>query len=83
MSNLNTYVTAEAVAAGTDYPVLKRGKETGMIVLFTAPKTGMILHGEDPNPIRSHQKPGYTSVRWANEDTNWTVFTGEVHLSNG
>lgn len=68
------------------YPCLKQGNLTGMIVLFTAPKTGMILEGKDDTKrCRSHQKPGYLSTKWANEDANWTRLPDDfvIEISNG
>lgn len=78
---LKAIIEAAAPKAEATYPVLKRGKLTGMIVLFNAPKCGMILEGEDPTKkCRAHQKPCYYSQKWV--ESGFEVFDGTAKLSN-
>lgn len=60
----------------SDYPILKVGKRTGIVALFIAPKTAVILKGDDP--ARTHRVTGYYSTKWKEEQ--WEVMDPRATL---
>lgn len=56
------------------YPCLKESKETGNIVLFTSPSSGISIFPE------SESKYGRYSNMW--KESNFELFNGKITLSN-
>lgn len=58
-----------------EYPCLKLSREDGIIVLFSAPKTGMVVCNN------GNYQTGYYSTSWAENDL-FILFAGTLELSN-
>lgn len=60
-----------------DFPKLMKLKESGIVVLFTSAKAGMVVYNEESSVI---DKEGDFRNDWDPE--YFEDFTGEIHLSN-
>lgn len=60
--------------SGTDYPLLKQHTDTGAVVLFTGPLTGVLLSPDASVPIGRH------SQVWT--EKMYVPFNGSITLSN-
>lgn len=72
-------IPAESETPVTAYPIFLESIENNMIVMFLAPRGGVVVHSTLPTrPV------GYQSVTWVDDSdtTEWKRFNGAIKLSN-
>lgn len=78
LTPMHSTITESAPAPAITFPCLMRSQFTGNVVLFTADKTGVLVHPKT-NLCFGRESPAWGTVYDA---SNWQPFNGTVHLSN-